>query len=387
MVMELPRTADVVIIGGGVMGVSTACHLADQGCENVVLLERQPFFGTEATGKCAGGIRYQFSTGINIALSQMSLPMLDRFEEEIGQPIDLRRCGYLFLLTDEKDVTAFHGSMALQHRMGVETEWLDPDEIAGMVPLLNLEGVVAGTFHSADGLADPAGVVLGYVSAARRSGALLFNGIEVTGITVAGDRITGVVTEQGEISSPIVVNAAGPWAAAVGMMAHVDLPVVPVRRQIAVTTPIPQIPADLPFIIDFAKSLYFHREGSGVLTGMSNPDEPAGFDQSVDETWESMHLESAMHRLPVLAEAGITSRWAGLYEVTPDAHPILGRVLEVEGFLVICGFSGHGFQHGPACGMLMAEEILDGRAHSIDIASLDLARFKEGRSIDEYHVV
>jgi len=385
--MELPRTADVVIIGGGVMGVSTAWHLARRGCGNVVLLERHPFFGTEATGKCAGGIRYQFSTGINIALSQLSLPMLDRFEEEIGQPIDLRRCGYLFLLTDENDVVAFRESMALQHRMGVETAWLDPDEIARMAPLLNMEGVLAGTFHPVDGLADPAGVVQGYASAARRSGALLLNGIEVTGITVADERVTGVVTDQGEIATPTVVNAAGPWAAAVGMLAQVDIPVVPVRRQIAVTTPIPQIPSDLPFIIDFAKSLYFHREGPGVLTGMSNPDEPAGFDQSVDESWESVHLESAMRRLPVLAEAGITSRWAGLYEVTPDAHPILGRVAEVEGFLVICGFSGHGFQHGPACGMLMAEEILDGGAHSLDITSLDLARFEEGRSIEEYLVV
>ncbi len=385
--MELPGTADVVIIGGGVMGVSTAYHLASRGCENVVLLERHPFFGIEATGKCAGGIRYQFSTGINIRLSLLSLPMLDRFEEEIGQPIDLRRCGYLFLLTGTKDVEAFRRSVEIQHRLGVETEWLEPEEIARRVPLLDLDGVLAGTFHPRDGLADPSGVVQGYVSAARRSGARLMNGVTVTGITMDNHRISGVTTDRGDVSTPVVVNAAGPWAAGIGEMAGIDLPVVPVRRQIAVTTPIPQIPSDFPFIIDFAQSLYFHREGPGILTGMSNTDEPAGFDQSVDETWESIHLESAMRRLPVLAEAGVTSRWAGLYEVTPDAHPILGRVPEVEGFLVICGFSGHGFQHGPACGLLMAEEILDGRAHTLDISSLDLARFDEGRSINEFHVV
>ena len=385
--MELPGTADVVIIGGGVMGVSTAYHLASRGCENVVLLERHPFFGIEATGKCAGGIRYQFSTGINIRLSLLSLPMLDRFEEEIGQPIDLRRCGYLFLLTGTKDVEAFRRSVEIQHRLGVETEWLEPEEIARRVPLLDLDGVLAGTFHPRDGLADPSGVVQGYVSAARRSGARLMNGVTVTGITMDNHRISGVTTDRGYVSTPVVVNAAGPWAAGIGEMAGIDLPVVPVRRQIAVTTPIPQIPSDFPFIIDFALSLYFHREGPGILTGMSNADEPAGFDQSVDETWESIHLESAMRRLPVLAEAGVTSRWAGLYEVTPDAHPILGRVPEVEGFLVICGFSGHGFQHGPACGLLMAEEILDGRAHTLDISSLDLARFDEGRSINEFHVV
>ncbi len=385
--MELPGTADVVIIGGGVMGVSTACHLAQRGCEQVLLLERHSFFGTETTGKCAGGIRYQFSTDINIRLSLLSLPMLDRFEVEIGQPIDLRRCGYLFLLTGTKDVEAFRRSVEIQHRLGVETEWLEPEEIACRVPLLDLDGVLAGTFHARDGLADPSGVVQGYVSAARRSGARLMNGVTVTGITMDNHRISGVTTDRGDVSTPVVVNAAGPWAAGIGEMAGINLPVVPVRRQIAVTTPIPQIPSDFPFIIDFAQSLYFHREGPGILTGMSNADEPAGFDQSVDETWESIHLESAMRRLPVLAEAGVTSRWAGLYEVTPDAHPILGRVPEVEGFLVICGFSGHGFQHGPACGLLMAEEILDGRAHTLDISSLDLARFDEGRSINEFHVV
>ena len=385
--MELPGTADVVIIGGGVMGVSTACHLAQRGCKQVLLLERHPFFGTEATGKCAGGIRYQFSTDINIRLSLLSLPMLDRFEEEIGQPIDLRRCGYLFLLTGTEDVEAFRRSVGIQHRLGVETEWLEPEEIAGRAPLLDLDGVLAGTFHPRDGLADPSGVVQGYVSAARRSGARLMNGVTVTGITMDNHRISGVTTDRGDVSTPVVVNAAGPWAAGIGEMAGIDLPVVPLRRQIAVTTPIPQIPSDFPFVIDFAQSLYFHREGPGVLTGMSNADEPAGFDQSVDETWESIHLESAMRRLPVLAEAGVISRWAGLYEVTPDAHPILGKVPEVEGFLVICGFSGHGFQHGPACGLLMAEEILDGRAHTLDVSSLDLARFDEGRSIDEFHVV
>ncbi len=369
------------------MGVSTAWHLAQRGCEEVILLERHALFGTEATGRCAGGIRYQFSTEINIALSRLSLPMLDRFEEEIGQPIDLRRCGYLFLLTGEEEADAFRGSVDRQRQAGVGTEWLEPEDIAAMVPLIDLAGVVAGTFHSLDGLADPAGVVQGYVAGARRAGARLLTGVEVTDLTVENGRITGVSTDRGEIATGSVVNAAGPWAATIGFMAGIELPVLPIRRQIAVTTPIPELPDDFPMIIDFAKSLYFHREGPAILTGMSNPDEPVGFEQSVDPDWEAIHLEAAVNRLPILAEAGITSRWAGLYEVTPDAHPILGRVPEVEGFLVVCGFSGHGFQHGPACGLLMAEEIMDGRAHTLDISSLDLARFSEGRSIDEYHVV
>lgn len=385
--MELPRTADVVIVGGGVMGTSTAYHLALKGCRNVLLLERQSFFGMEATGKCAGGIRYQFGTEINVRLSLLSLPMLDRFEEELGQPINVRHCGYLFLLTDERDVAVFRRNVEMQHRLGVRTEWLEPEQVAEMVPLLNLEDVLAATFNPDDGLADPAGVVQGYVSGARRLGAKLLTDVEVTGIRVEGGRVRGVVTPYGEVDTPVVVNAAGPWAAQVGRMAGVDIPISPVRRQIVVTGPIAELPPDFPFVIDFARSLYFHREGPGILTGMSNPNEPPGFDQSVDREWELVHLEAAVKRLPVLERAGLASRWAGLYENSPDAHPILGRVPEVEGFFCIGGFSGHGFQHGPACGLLLAEEILDGKAHTLDISGLDLARFREGREIFEYNVV
>jgi sarcosine oxidase subunit beta len=385
--MDLPPTADVVIIGGGVMGTSTAYHLALKGCRNVLLLEREPFFGIQATGKCAGGIRYQFGTEINVRLSLLSLPMLDRFEEELGQPIDLRYCGYLFLLTSPADVAAFRQNVEMQHRLGVMTRWLEPEEIARMVPLINLEGVLAGTFHERDGLADPNSVVQGYVSGARRLGARLLNDVEVTGIEVAGGRVRGVVTNRGRVAAPVVVNAAGPWAGEVGRMAGVEVPIVPVRRQIVVTGPIPEVPPDFPFVIDFAQSLYFHREGPGILTGMSNPNEPPGFDQSVDEEWELVHLEAAMKRMPILEKATLASHWAGLYEVTPDAHPILGRVPELEGFYIIGGFSGHGFMHGPICGLLLAEEILDGRAHTLDISSLSITRFREGKLIREYNVV
>jgi sarcosine oxidase subunit beta len=385
--MELSKTADVVVVGGGVMGASTAYHLALKGCRNVLLLERESFFGMQATGRCAGGIRYQFSTEINVRLSQLSLPMLDRFEEELGQPIDLRYCGYLFLLTCEKDVIAFRQNVEMQRRLGVETEWLEPAQIAEMAPLLNLDGVLAGTFHAGDGLADPNSVVQGYVSGARRLGAKLLNDVEVRAVRVEQGQVRGVVTDHGEVATPVVVNAAGPWAGEVGRMAGVEIPIVPVRRQIVVTGPIAEVPAEFPFVIDFAQSLYFHREGLGILTGMSNPDEPVGFGQSVDEEWELVHLEAAMQRLPILERAGLASRWAGLYENSPDAHPILGRIPEVEGFYCIGGFSGHGFQHGPACGLLLAEEILDGAAHTLDITSLDASRFKEGREIVEYNVV
>jgi sarcosine oxidase subunit beta len=166
----------------------------------------------------------------------------------------------------------------------------------------------------------------------------------------------------------------------------VEVPVAPVRRQWLTTTPLPEIPPDLPFVIDFARGLYFHREGPGLLTGMSNPDEPAGFAQSVDLEWELVHLAAAAERLPLVERAGVASRTAGLYEVTPDAHPLLGPT-RLEGFYLITGFSGHGFMHGPACGQLMAELLLDGRTHTLDVSALDPARFAKGRTLTEYNVV
>jgi sarcosine oxidase subunit beta len=267
------------------------------------------------------------------------------------------------------------------------TEWLTPEQVRGRLPMMQVDDVQAATWHARDGLADPNSVVQGYISGARRLGVTCLAGTEVTGIQVAGGRVRGVLTTGGEIATPVVVNAAGPWAAEIGAMAGLEVPVVPVRRQIAVTTAIPQLPADFPFVIDFAQSLYFHREGPGLLTGMSKPDEPPSFDQRVDHDWEMTHFEAAMARLPLLADVGVSSRWAGLYEVTPDAHPIIGSVPELPGFYCVAGFSGHGFMHGPACGLLLAEEIMDGKAHSLDISSLRLSRFREGKPVVEYNVV
>ena len=376
----------VVVVGGGVMGASTAYHLAARGCSDVTLLDKQAFFGQGATGKCAGGIRYQFSTEVNIRLSQKSLPMLDEFEEITGQTAQVRHCGYLLLLTREEDIAAFRKNVELQHRLGVMTEWLTPDDVRLKVPRMRTHDVLAATFHQKDGLADPSSVVIGYVNSARRLGVRCLTEVDVTGIELSGNRVSGVTTNRGTIAAEAVVNAAGPWSALVGRMAGVELPVVPIRRQMLTTTPLPDIPADFPFTVDFAHSLYFHREGDGLLTGQSNPSEKPGFDESVDEEWELTALENAIKRLPLLEKASRASHWAGLYEVTPDAHPIIGRT-PVEGFYVVTGFSGHGFMHGPICGLLMAEEILDGKATSVDISSLGLSRFAEGRLIREYNVI
>ncbi len=383
---DQPKTASVVVVGGGVMGVSTAYHLARRGVRDVVLLERDTFLGHGATGRCAGGVRYQFATEINIRLSLVSLPMIERFEDETGVSPQYRPIGYLFVLTRPQDVETFRRNVALQHRLGVSTEWLDGDEVRRRLPFMRFDDALAGTFHAKDGLADPHSIVQGYARRARDLGARIVTDAPVTGIVVQGGRVRAVETPGGRIATPVVVNAAGPWAGEVARLAGVDLPITPVRRQWLTTTPLPELPRDFPFVIDFAQALYFHPEGEGVLTGMSNPNEKPGFNQQVDPEWELVHMEAAMQRLPLLERAGVMSRVAGLYENTPDAHPIFGPT-EVEGFHVVAGFSGHGFMHGPVAGLLMAEILLDGRAHTVDVSMLDAARFREGRLIREYNVV
>jgi len=383
----LPERADVVIIGGGVMGVSTAYHLVKKGCSDVLLVERNRFFGEESTGRCAGGIRYQFSNEIDIRLSLLSIPMLERFPEELDQEIDLRDCGYLFMLSREEDVKVFQENVARQRSLGVETEWLSAEEVRRRTALVDTNGILAGTFCPRDGLADPSGVVQGYVKAATRLGASLLTTTEATAIETTGGRVCGVITNRGRVETRVVVNAAGPWAAAVGAMAGIEIPVRPLRRQIAVTTSIAGLPRDFPMVVDFAQNLYFHREGQGVLTGMSNLDEREGFDQSVDRKWEIRHLEATVARMPILANAGLLNRWAGLYAVSPDALAILGRVPQLEGYYCINGFSGHGFMHGPICGLLLAEEILEGQAHTLDIAPLRIDRFVRESRATEYAVV
>jgi len=384
--MELPSTAEIVIIGGGVMGASAAYHLAQQGVKQVVLLEKEEFFGTGATGRCAGGVRYQFSTEINIRLSLESLPMLERFQTEIGQDIDYRPCGYLLVATSAEDVAAFQRNVELQNRLGVGTEFLSGDDVRTCLPLMRFDDALAGTFHQKDGLVDPNGVVAGYISAAQKMGVKAINRAQVTGIGTSGEKITSVETARGTIATRTILNAAGPWSSQISDMAGVQLPVVPLRRQMFTTTAIREIPPEFPFVIDFARSLYFHREGAGLLIGMSNPDERPGYDQSVDEEFELVNMDVAAQRLPLLERAGRVSHWAGLYEVTPDAHPIFGKT-PLDGFFVVTGFSGHGFMHGPVSGKLMAEYITTGEYQTLDVSMLDLARFVEGRLIREYNVV
>jgi len=386
MSATFPKTADIVIIGGGVMGSSCAYHLAKAGVRDVVLLEKDVYFGQGATGRCAGGVRYQFATEINIRLSIASLAMLEDFRDETGVDPAYRQCGYLFVLTRPEDVKAFERNVDLQRRLGVQTEWLSGDDVRSRLPHMRFEDALAGTFHAKDGLADPNSIVMGYVQAARRMGARCLTEAEVVGLEVQNGRIVAVETRLGRAQTHTVINAAGPWAGLIGAMAGVEIPIAPVRRQMLTTTPLPDLPKDFPFVIDFAQSLYFHREGDGILTGMSNPSQEPGFDQGIDEEWELVAMEAALERLPMLEKAGRLAGWAGLYEITPDSHPIFGPT-PVEGFFVVGGFSGHGFMHGPVAGQIMTEYLLEGSPRTVDVTPLNPARFDEGRLIQEYNVV
>ena len=384
--MNLPTTADIVIIGGGVMGASAAYHLAQRGLKNIVLLEKEDFFGQGATGRCAGGVRYQFSTEINVKLSIESLPMIERFKDEIGQEVSYKQCGYLLVATNEKDANAFKYNVKLQNKLGVSTQLLSGDEVRARLPLMKFDDAMVGTFNPKDGTVDPNSVVMGYISAAQKMGVKAFTGAEVVGVSLRGDNVEEVQTTLGTIKTRMILNAAGPWAGQIGQMAGINIPVIPLRRQMFTTSPLKEVPSDFPFVIDFARSLYFHREGEGLLIGMSNQNEQPGTDQSVDEDFELVNLDAAIERMPLVEKAQRASHWAGLYEVTPDAHPIFGGT-PVNGFYLCTGFSGHGFMHGPISGKLMSEFILDGQYSSLDVSMLDLKRFEEGRLIQEYNVV
>ena len=382
------RTADVVVVGGGVVGVSAAYHLAAAGAGRVLLLERADALGTGSTGACAGGFRHQFSSEANIRLSLASVPMILSFQETHGFPLDVIQDGYLFLVRREEAWKGFAAAAELQRSMGVDVRLLAPEEAGAIVPGIALEGLVGATFCPDDGIADPSGLTTGYASAARRSGADIETGVEVTAIETAGGRVTGVATPAGGVSAPVVVNAAGPWASLLAATCGVELPLEPIPRVVVVTGPFPGAPERRTLVIDAETSFYFHREGPGVLMGMGSPRERPSFDTSVDEASVSDELlPTAVRVFPPLEQAGVASMWAGLYEMTPDRHPILGPVADPQGLYLANGFSGHGFQHAPIVGKLLAEMIVEGKARSVDVSALSLDRFARGEVVREAHVV
>lgn len=382
----LPAHASVVVIGGGVIGTSVAFHLAEAGVADVVLLERDEL-GSGSTCKAAGGVRAQFSDELNIALGARSLEAFTAFADRPGQEIDLHQVGYLFLLSTSDDVVAFERDVRLQNELGINSRMIDAGEARRLSPLIDTEGIRAAAFSPDDGHCTPESVVLGYAGAARRLGAVLRTSTTVLGVETRGDRVTEVVTDQGTITAGTVICAAGAWSAAIGGMVGVDLPVQPVRRQVMFTESMPELPATVPFTIDFSTSFYFHREGRGLLLGMSDPDQEPGFQLDYSEAWLPRLGEAIGSRAPELLDVGLTPGWAGLYEVTPDHNALIGRATSPANFLYATGFSGHGFLQAPAVGEVIRDLYLE-REPFVDVSPLSVERFAPGAFVrPETHIV
>lgn len=379
------RSADAVIVGGGCMGASVAFHLARRGMTDVVLVERESQLGTGSTGRNAGGVRHQFSHEANIRLSIESIRALEQFEDLTGLAIDLHLDGYLFLLSAPASVDTFRRNVDVQRACGVRVDWLTADEAERLAPGISADGVLAATFCARDGIADPNGVTMGFAKAAQQMGVTIARDTEVTAVTTNGGRVTGVETSRGAVSAPVVVNAAGPYARPVGDMAGVRVPVDPYRRHIFITNAATGVPASKIMVIDFDTTFYFHREGPGVLFGMGDRDETPTFDMTVQWDFLPTVIDVAVRRLPALQDAAISHAWAGLYEVTPDANPLIGES-SLPGFYLITGFSGHGFQHSPAAGRILAD-LITGADPKMDLRPFSPARFDGAPIRGERYVV
>jgi len=380
--VDVPSKADVVIVGGGIIGVSVAYFLGRKGVQEVVLLERG-MLGQGSTGRCAGGIRTQFSTPINVQFSLVSLQVFERFEELFGMDPEFHRVGYLFLASEESHWSQLLQNERLLRSMGVGPEILSPEEMSRRWPFLVTEDLLGGSYSPKDGYAGPYEVLQGFAKGARKLGAKLLEGVEVRALRTSQGRVRGVELGDGRsISCRWVVNAAGPQASQVAAMAGLELPVKPYRRQLFFTDTFQHLPDEIPLTIDLASGWYMRREGKGLL--LSGPqDTESSFNENVDFDSVEWTAERSLKRCPVLEKARIVRGWAGLYEVSPDHHAIIGEFPELRGFLCVNGFSGHGFQHSPAAGIVAAELIVDGKATTIDVTPLAPTRFREGRLIHE----
>jgi sarcosine oxidase subunit beta len=384
------HTADVVIIGGGIVGSSIAYHLTAEGCRNVLVIERETHQGKGSTGKSMGGVRAQFATPVNIQMSLYSIPFYASFEERLGHPSGYRPQGYLFVGTSEKHLAYLRANLERQVAMGLQTAKLLPaDDIIRMYPQLRSDDIVGGSFCSTDGFVDPYSAMVGFMTWAVEHGAQLWRNTEVTAISVDAQGVAGVETSRGRVATRTVVNAAGPWAAQVAKMAGVDLPVQPLRRMLVPTEPFDQFPHTAPMIIDMSNGFHFRPESLGFLLAWNDPEETPGYKTDFDPAFIEKILVRAANRVPIFENLAVNPKraWAGLYEMTPDHHPILGPAPGVPGFFLANGFSGHGVMHAPATGKILCDLVLRGQTGLVDAGLLSLQRYADGRLIEETAVL
>lgn len=380
------KTADIVIIGGGISGCSIAYNLAKKGVKNIVVLEKN-YLASGATGRCGAGIRQQWGTEMNCKISKLSCEFFENAQEELQYEGDLefKQGGYLILSSTEKEHEQFIKNIKLQNSLGIDSKLLNLEEAKQIVPSLNTEGLISATFHQKDGHLNPFHMTQAYANAAKRLGVQIYTFTELTGISVEGGKITGVQTSNGFISTSTVVNAAGGYSKQVGNMIGVDLPVYSERHQILVTEPVEQF-LD-PMLMSFSRNLYCQQVPHGsIIMGRGDDNEPR--DLRITSSWQFLEemAKTMTSILPPLKDIRVLRQWAGLYNMTPDRQPIYGSVDGVEGFYLAIGYSGHGFMFAPATGLLMSEYIL-GEANTISIDSLHLNRFEKGELIFEPSVV
>ena len=383
------HTADVVIVGGGIVGSSIAYHLVAAGCGNVLVIERETAQGKGSTGKSMGGVRAQFSTPVNIQMSLYSIPFYASFEERLGYPCDYRPQGYLFCATNEKHMAYLRANHEKQVAMGLKNVRLVAgDEIRGMFPLLRGNDIVGGSFCATDGFVDPNSAMVGFMTWAAGHGATLWKNATVTAIARRGATFE-VTTTRESVSTPAVVNCAGAWAAEIAAMAGISLPVEPLRRMLVPTEPFDQFPHTAPMIVDMSTGFHFRPESRGFLLAWNDPEETPGYKTDFDPSFIEKILTRAADRVPVFENIEVNPQraWAGLYEMTPDHHPILGESPEVPGFFFANGFSGHGVMHAPATGKILSDLILTGKTDLIEASLLNFSRFAEGRMIHEAAVL
>jgi len=384
------QTADVVIIGGGIVGSSIACHLTAAGCKDVLVIERETAQGKGSTGKSMGGVRAQFSTPVNIQMSLYSIPFYASFDERLGYPAGYRPQGYLFCATEEKHLAYLRTNYEKQTALGLEkVRLITADEIRSMFPQLRSDDIVGGSFCSTDGFVDPYSAMNGFMGWAADHGARLWKNTQVTSIQLDAKGIAGVETARGFVSARKVVNAAGAWAASIAGMVNLDLPVEPLRRMLIPTEPFDQFPHTAPMIIDMSNGFHFRPEALGFLLAWNDPEETPGYKTDFEPAFIEKVLTRAADRVPIFENLAVNPKraWAGLYEMTPDHHPILGEAPGVPGFFLANGFSGHGVMHAPATGKILADLILTGKTDLVDVSLLGLSRFAEGRMIEETAVL
>jgi glycine/D-amino acid oxidase-like deaminating enzyme len=385
------QTADVVIIGGGIVGSSIAWHLTEAGCRNVLMVERETHQGKGSTGKSMGGVRAQFATAVNIQMSLYSIPFYASFEERLGLPSEYRPQGYLFVATKPSHLDYLRTNQELQKSLGLkQVRMLTRDEIVEVVPQLRSDDVLGGSFCPTDGFVDPYSVMVGFTTRACEHGTTLWRSTEVTGIDLENGRISGVQTTRGPVSTRVVVNAAGPWAAQAAALAGVDLPVEPLRRMLVPTEPFDEVSHAIPMVIDMTNGFHFRPESLGFLLAWNDPEETPGYKDNFEPSFIEKVLVRAADRVPCFENLAVNPKraWAGLYEMSPDHHAIIGRVPEVPGFFCANGFSGHGVMHAPATGKIVSDLILTDVTSVVDSAEvLSPERFAKGALLHETAVL